>query len=197
MCAAAVFAVLLMPAIAQARPGDLDRSFGDHGKVVPWQPTDVTSADIGDKGRIVVSGAYGRDFLVARLRRDGDLDSSFGDDGVSRITVAGPLEVAASTSVAIGSVVVPAWCAMRTGWPAESSSLASGQAVTSTAASARTGWSPSTGRSTRTRRWPSTATIESSWRQALAGTGTSRTAPSASHGSIRTGASIPDSGRTA
>src|SRR5215212_12051099 len=77
--AAAMTVIFAMPALAQARPGDLDKSFGNRGKTMPFLRGDAESTDIGRKGRIVVSTSYGSNFYVARLRHAGSLDSSFGN----------------------------------------------------------------------------------------------------------------------
>jgi len=113
LAAAASAAALLVTLIATAlahgsSAGELDRSFGDHGRVVPWDiHVNASSTAIGRKGRIVVSGTYRGEFVIARLRHDGTLDRSFGQDGVARIASRQP--TARATSVAItrnGGVVV-------------------------------------------------------------------------------------------
>ena len=85
--AAALLATFIAAAfVYAASAGELDRSFGHHGRVVPWGVrANVTSTDIGRKGRIVVAGTHRKDFMVARLRRDGKLDRSFSKDGVASI----------------------------------------------------------------------------------------------------------------
>jgi uncharacterized delta-60 repeat protein len=81
----AVLAALLAPALAQAAPGDLDRSFGNDG----WLRTRIVAHDqaravvIDSNRRIVAAGraADGGRFGVARYRPSGRLDHSFSGDG--------------------------------------------------------------------------------------------------------------------
>jgi uncharacterized delta-60 repeat protein len=75
-----LLAALLAPALAQAKPGNLDRSFGGDGKVRTdlCGPGGGSSVAIDRHGRIVVLGGG---FCLARYRRNGHLDRAFGDHG--------------------------------------------------------------------------------------------------------------------
>ncbi|MGH2963925.1 MAG: hypothetical protein ACRDMH_00880 [Solirubrobacterales bacterium] len=85
-------AALLPPALAHAKPGDLDRSFGNDGKVITdfggGVGGEITSEVIDSRGRIVAAG-FTRDihghghFTLARYRSNGSLDPSFGAGGIS------------------------------------------------------------------------------------------------------------------
>jgi uncharacterized delta-60 repeat protein len=86
---APLLAALLLPALAQAaKPGDLDRSFGDGGLVrAELGPSDsgARSVAIDSHHRIVVAG-FGYDgssqnFALARYRPSGTLDPAFGVGG--------------------------------------------------------------------------------------------------------------------
>lgn len=82
--------------------GSLDSTFGGDGKV---------STDLGDlidvgrglarqaDGKIVVVGASGDDFALARYNADGTLDPAFGTDGVKVADVGGGAEDALGTPV--------------------------------------------------------------------------------------------------
>jgi uncharacterized delta-60 repeat protein len=81
----AVVALLAVPAAAQARAGDLERSFGTHG-------TQTLNANKGDavggaidvlaSNRMLAGGAVGGRFVVVRLHSSsGKLDNNFGDRG--------------------------------------------------------------------------------------------------------------------
>lgn len=67
--------------LASPAPGDLDRSFGDHGKVLTRFKSkhSASAVAIGESSRIVVAG--GPPFSVARYRPNGRLDHSFSNDG--------------------------------------------------------------------------------------------------------------------
>jgi uncharacterized delta-60 repeat protein len=84
-CVGAVFCVLLAPALAQARPGDLDRSFADKGKAIGTFCDHERSFAIAIDGhhRLVVAGTMGFNdgFCLARYLPNGTLDASFGDHG--------------------------------------------------------------------------------------------------------------------
>jgi len=88
---ACLAALGLMPAAALGRPGALDRSFGEGGRVVTmtalggrsWLDADVHAAP-GPKGTIVA--AVGK--TVFRYLPDGRLDPGFGDGG--RLTIEDP-----------------------------------------------------------------------------------------------------------
>jgi uncharacterized delta-60 repeat protein len=106
----ALLAPLLVPTLADAaKPGDLNRSFGDQG----WIRTRIVAHDhahsvvIDSKGRIVAAGsaADGGLFGVARYRPSGRLDHSFSKDGrVTTRFAGGPGWVTNSaSSVAIAS----------------------------------------------------------------------------------------------
>jgi uncharacterized delta-60 repeat protein len=77
---------ILAPAFAQAaKPGDLDASFGNGGKVRIGSSTNryvFTSVAIDAHGRIVLAGNRRNRFALARCRSNGALDRSFGTDGV-------------------------------------------------------------------------------------------------------------------
>jgi uncharacterized delta-60 repeat protein len=82
--AAAAAALALVPAAAQARPGDPDRSFGRRGSVT----LKATNADavggavrVISNTRILAGGAAAGQFVVVRLRPTGSLDSRFGTRG--------------------------------------------------------------------------------------------------------------------
>ena len=84
--ALALLAALLAPALAQARPGDLDRSFGEDGKVKMGFCGGYASpyAVVTDsRARIVVGGqnTWSDGLCVDRYRSDGTLDPSFGSGG--------------------------------------------------------------------------------------------------------------------
>src|SRR4051794_36132490 len=90
---------LAFAASAVAKPGALDRSFGDGGLVTVNSTDDGAHAvDIGRKGRIVAAGLH----AVARRLPDGRPDRSFGKRGVVRLD-SGPY---ANGSVAFGSTSV-------------------------------------------------------------------------------------------
>jgi uncharacterized delta-60 repeat protein len=83
---AVVLALLLLPVLAPAaKPGDLDRSFGDDGwvstRIVAHEYADAVAID--SRKRIVAAGAAADDglFGLARYRRSGRLDHSFSGDG--------------------------------------------------------------------------------------------------------------------
>jgi uncharacterized delta-60 repeat protein len=89
LVALALLATLLAPALAQAKPGDLDRSFGDGGKVRTGfcggyaSPYSVAT---DSRGRIVVGGqnTWSEAFCLDRFRLNGSLDPSFGSGGEVR-----------------------------------------------------------------------------------------------------------------
>jgi uncharacterized delta-60 repeat protein len=84
--ATAVALSVLASTPAFAAPGDLDRSFGDGGKVTLSLARDGSQGNavlVQPDGRILIGGwAYAKGFALVRLLRDGSLDPSFGDDGV-------------------------------------------------------------------------------------------------------------------
>lgn len=63
--------------------GDLDPSFGASGiAIIPTaRRSYATDVRIQDDGKIVISGAFGKQFLLARFNTNGSLDLSFGDGG--------------------------------------------------------------------------------------------------------------------
>src|SRR5947207_4956785 len=84
-----VLALLLVVARVWSWPGDLDTTFGDHGKVKPdVSPVGVANAAVLQAdGRIVVVGSPattcgGTDFALARYDTRGNLDPSFGTGGI-------------------------------------------------------------------------------------------------------------------
>jgi uncharacterized delta-60 repeat protein len=102
--ALALLAALMAPTPAQAKPGHLDRSFGDGGRVVTnfcVHPRGF-SVVIDHHGRIVVAGTdnHSTQFCVARYHRDGSLDRSFSGNGRVRTSFGA---AAGARSVAIDS----------------------------------------------------------------------------------------------
>lgn len=101
---------LATPTLAQADPGDLDRSFGNRGKVItPFSEGFAVANDLAiqSDGKIVLAGAVESSFALARYRRDGTLDTSFGDGGV--VITSFPNESGSAVGVAIqgdGKIVV-------------------------------------------------------------------------------------------
>jgi uncharacterized delta-60 repeat protein len=86
LVALALLVALLAPALVQARPGDLDRSFGENGKVRTGfcggyaSPASVAT---DSRGRIVVGGqnTWSDGLCVDRFRENGSRDPSFGSGG--------------------------------------------------------------------------------------------------------------------
>ena len=83
---------LASSALASGSAGNLDRSFGDHGKILTrfehgaGHPLSTflphANAVVTDPGnRVVVIGTADRRFAVARYNPDGDLDRSFSENG--------------------------------------------------------------------------------------------------------------------
>jgi uncharacterized delta-60 repeat protein len=101
-------------AFANDRPGSIDRSFGDRGKVLTsfggpsqpkaWGPSYARSVAIAGRGRIVVGG--GPPFAVARYKPSGELDDSFSQNGKATVTFASgkdsPAWPGSANAVAIG-----------------------------------------------------------------------------------------------
>jgi uncharacterized delta-60 repeat protein len=92
--ALSIAAAAFSPTVAIAKPGDLDRSFGDDG----WVRTRIVAHDqayavaVDSHKRIVAAGPaadYGL-FGVARYRRSGRLDHSFSGDGKVTTRFSGP-----------------------------------------------------------------------------------------------------------
>jgi uncharacterized delta-60 repeat protein len=109
---AALLVGLVVPAAAQAAPGDLDPSFSGDGKQTTdfvgfsWARATVLQPD----GKIVAVGqdaVPGVDFALARYNPNGSLDPTFSGDGKQRLSF-GPRDDAA-TGVALqqdGKIVV-------------------------------------------------------------------------------------------
>ena len=78
-------ALCLGPPSAHARPGDLDRSFGDGGRVVTPFADDIrelTALARQPDGRLLAMGSSEQGALVmARYRLEGSLDPSFANEG--------------------------------------------------------------------------------------------------------------------
>jgi len=78
--------VLLSGLSFAAKPGDLDPSFGNAGKVRIGSTGDqfvFTSVALDSRGRIVAAGNKGNRFALARVRSNGTLDQSFGSGGIA------------------------------------------------------------------------------------------------------------------
>jgi uncharacterized delta-60 repeat protein len=76
----ALLAALLVPALSHAaKPGQLDRSFGDGGRVKAAYGV-ATSVAIDSQERIVLGGTY---FDLVRFWPNGTPDESFGSDGLA------------------------------------------------------------------------------------------------------------------
>jgi uncharacterized delta-60 repeat protein len=105
--AIALLAALLAPALARAaKPGDLDRSFGDNGRVTTRCPGRCNAnAVVIDAQRRIVAAGEGTNarFGLIRYKPSGDLDRSFGGDGRVKTGFPGPLPNALVTSVALDS----------------------------------------------------------------------------------------------
>jgi len=85
--------------------GDLDTSFSGDGivtmAVAPGSGSDVIRAIVQQPdGRIVVAGAAGSDFALARYNVDGSLDATFGPGGIVTTPLSG-------TEVAVGIARLP------------------------------------------------------------------------------------------
>jgi uncharacterized delta-60 repeat protein len=106
----AVGLTLLLAAPAQAKPGHLDQSFGNRGRVTlpSVMRGGATSTDVGGRGRIVVAGANQDEFIVERLNANGSPDRDFGGgDGIARVRIDSPRALAPWAAIADnGSVVV-------------------------------------------------------------------------------------------
>jgi uncharacterized delta-60 repeat protein len=104
---------LALPSLAQARPGDLDRSFSRDGRVmtqfVPRGDEGAYAVAVQRNGRIVAVGIAGYssyDSALARYLPGGSLDPSFGDGG--RVTAdLGPTDTLSDVAIdARGRIVV-------------------------------------------------------------------------------------------
>jgi uncharacterized delta-60 repeat protein len=83
-CGLAVLAPASSPAIASAKPGDVDRSFGKEGKVTTGFCAHSRSFEVAMDGhRIVVAGTnnHSTNFCLARFLPSGQPDRSFGANG--------------------------------------------------------------------------------------------------------------------
>src|SRR3954449_11286038 len=82
--AAAIVAVLLMPAAASARVGYPDRAFGARGTVT-LKATDADAVGSAVKvlagGRVLAGGSAAGQLVVLKLRKSGSLDDKFGTHG--------------------------------------------------------------------------------------------------------------------
>ncbi len=81
---AALVALALVPAAAQARPGDPDNRFGNRGTItLKAVATDAVGGAVKalPGNRVLAAGAAGGQFVVVKLRPSGSLDSSFGTGG--------------------------------------------------------------------------------------------------------------------
>ena len=102
--------------VALARPGDLDPSFGDNGRVFVDVANDADLAATvlqQPDGKIVVgrgNSASNDDLSVVRFNSDGSLDSSFDGDGRTSLDIRG---IKAVTSVVLrqidGKIVAAGW----------------------------------------------------------------------------------------
>lgn len=87
VCLLTLLTVLIAPALARPKPGDLDRSFGTNGKATTAidSRSMANAVTIDSHRRIVAVGAtnppYNGAFALARYRPDGSLDRSFGTRG--------------------------------------------------------------------------------------------------------------------
>jgi len=115
---AVVLGALAPPAVSAGpgpAPGDLDRGFGDGGKVVVNPPAEAGewpgAQAVQPDGDIVVVGTAaparnGYAFLLLRFLPDGRLDPAFGTGGrvwTDLVTLATPLKGAVTGGVALGS----------------------------------------------------------------------------------------------
>ncbi len=82
--------IVAVPSVAYARPGELDMTFGDDGKLLTHFTRGedfASSVVIQEDGKIVVAGRAGARggsggrFGLARYNPDGSLDPTFGGDG--------------------------------------------------------------------------------------------------------------------
>jgi len=81
---AALVALALAPAAAQARPGDPDTRFGNRGTItLKAVAADAVAGAVKvlPGNRVLAAGAAGGQFVVVKLRPTGSLDSSFGTSG--------------------------------------------------------------------------------------------------------------------
>ena len=106
---------------ASTRPaGELDPTFGDHGRVLVrvGENSDTADAVVQPDGKVILAGwvsdaqpaQAGTAFLAVRLNSNGILDNSFGDHGVVRTRISlGERDSAYASAIALGpggSIVV-------------------------------------------------------------------------------------------
>ena len=90
-------------ASAKLAPGDLDRSFGSHGRVTTGCLVHChASAVVIDSQRRIIAAGEGTNarFGVVRYKPSGDPDRSFGSKGRVTTRFSSPLPVSAATSAA-------------------------------------------------------------------------------------------------
>jgi uncharacterized delta-60 repeat protein len=114
----ALLAACLFTGTAQASPGQLDRSFGHHGRVVRdiGQANGIDAVATQPDGKIVAVGTAlrkvdGRDryrLLVARFRVNGRLDRSFSGNGRAVVDLPGSRDLAADVAVQPNGKIVAA-----------------------------------------------------------------------------------------
>ena len=125
---AAVLGSVILSAVAQAAPGDLDPTFSADGE----QTTDFGGSSeakavvVQPDGKVVVVGATFRDFAfaIARYKSNGTLDTSFSGDG--RQTT----DFGVANAVALQATA-------RSSWSAASTPASPSPATTRTARSTR------------------------------------------------------------
>jgi uncharacterized delta-60 repeat protein len=120
-CRAVALAMLLLPAIARARPGDLDPTWSGDGIAT----TDLGSASdtpdtlaLQSDGKVVVVGGFGAQYVV-RYRVDGTLDTDFGSGGIVVTNPSGTCSQPFAKAVAIdagGRIVVAADLSSCNAW---------------------------------------------------------------------------------
>jgi uncharacterized delta-60 repeat protein len=113
---ALAFSLTMMPRPALAAPGDLDGTFGRHGRVITnLTPGNDGASDVAIQanGKVVVAGrassrrGYGR-FAVTRYRANGGLDPTFGGDGVVITNFAKREDSAAGVAIQADGKIVAA-----------------------------------------------------------------------------------------
>jgi uncharacterized delta-60 repeat protein len=100
---------LLLSAQAHATLGGLDASFGASGRVVSgfgggYRADVALQAD----GKIVVAGAAGSDFALARFNPDGSFDRTFSDDGHQTTDFGGAIDAANAVAVQSDGKIIAA-----------------------------------------------------------------------------------------
>src|SRR5262245_1600810 len=81
---------------APAAPGDLDVTFGDHGRVslhIGSFGAQGRSVIEQPDGKLVIAGEAASQFVIARLTRAGALDTTFAGDGVASLDFGGFYDV--------------------------------------------------------------------------------------------------------